>query len=225
MVREAFAFGRDQLLLTAHREILRSLCAGSAICIPSEEQRTSSLQAFMNAAVVTNAFFTPSFLRTMTPKELSTIRHIHVGGEAIDEELVATWKDHVTFVQVYGMSEGVAMIRNRSNAKNEKAGLTALSACAWVIDTCEDPEPLPVGTVGQLVIEGYSTASGYLGDAEKTEAVFGRPAWADKYDRPQDCSYVHTGDLARMESDGSFTILGRADTQVKVRRQQQRRFL
>jgi fatty-acyl-CoA synthase len=59
-----------------------------------------------------------------------------------------------------------------------------------------DGEVLPVGETGQLCTRGYSVMSGYWGDAERTsEAV--RDGW------------MHTGDLATIDSLGYGNIVGR----------------
>lgn len=79
--------------------------------------------------------------------------------------------------------------------------------------------PVPDGKPGELFIGGDCLALGYLGEPEKTAAVFFNfpevvarpPRAASKY------SLYKTGDLVlRRESDGACEFLGRVDFQVKV---------
>jgi fatty-acyl-CoA synthase len=62
-----------------------------------------------------------------------------------------------------------------------------------------DPEtrnPVPVGTPGELCTRGYSVMKGYWDEPERTSEVL-REGW------------MHTGDLASMDSDGYIQMVGR----------------
>lgn len=73
-------------------------------------------------------------------------------------------------------------------------------------------ERVPIGCVGELLIEGYNAARGYLNDEAKTAAAFIHEVrWAA--DRPFR-GYL-TGDLVTQNPDGSLSIVGRKDSQVK----------
>ncbi|MGF9564874.1 non-ribosomal peptide synthetase [Neorhizobium sp. JUb45] len=66
----------------------------------------------------------------------------------------------------------------------------------------------PIGVTGEIHIEGFGLAEGYLNDAEKTAASFvvhesGRRLY-------------RTGDLGRMLPDGAIEFLGRKDFQLKI---------
>lgn len=80
---------------------------------------------------------------------------------------------------------------------------------------------MPVGSVGELVIEGPTVARGYLNDEVKTAKAFiANPAWASTL--PSDDGVFQTsrmyksGDLVRYNSDGSVNYIGRKDTQIKL---------
>jgi long-chain acyl-CoA synthetase len=63
-------------------------------------------------------------------------------------------------------------------------------------------EEVPIGSVGEIVVEGENVTQGYWRQAPETEETFrsGR---------------LHTGDLARMDHDGFFYIEGRAKDVLK----------
>ena len=74
--------------------------------------------------------------------------------------------------------------------------------------------------MGEIVLESHESMRGYLNDPVKTGRAFlEAPAWADKCNLAAGCRYLRLGDLGRYEQDGSITIFGRADTQVKVSRE------
>jgi len=81
---------------------------------------------------------------------------------------------------------------------------------AWVVDPNNRHKRLPIGCTGELLIEGYIAARGYLHDDEKTAQAFVTDVdWADRPFR----GYL-TGDLVYQNPDGSFNIVGRKDNQI-----------
>lgn len=81
----------------------------------------------------------------------------------------------------------------------------------WVVDPENRHRRLPIGCTGELLIEGYIAARGYLNDEEKTNQAFITDVeWAK--DRPFR-GYL-SGDLVIQRPDGSFNIVGRKDNQV-----------
>ena len=60
----------------------------------------------------------------------------------------------------------------------------------------------PVGVAGEFCTRGYSVMRGYWGDPEKTAEAVDESGW------------MHTGDLATMDADGYFNIVGRMKDMV-----------
>jgi amino acid adenylation domain-containing protein len=80
---------------------------------------------------------------------------------------------------------------------------------------------MPVGSVGELVIEGPTVARGYLNDEVKTAKAFIEgPAWvatiATNHTEFTASRMYKSGDLVRYNSDGSVSYIGRKDTQIKL---------
>ena len=61
---------------------------------------------------------------------------------------------------------------------------------------------VPPGTPGELCTRGYSVMHGYWGDAQKTQEAIDPEGW------------MHTGDLATMDSEGYVNIVGRIKDMV-----------
>ncbi|MGX9922376.1 non-ribosomal peptide synthetase/type I polyketide synthase [Streptomyces sp. NPDC002248] len=74
--------------------------------------------------------------------------------------------------------------------------------------------PLPAGITGELWIGGEGVALGYAGRPELTAERFTERALLP--DTPTERLY-RTGDLARWDTAGRLHLLGRADSQVKLR--------
>jgi amino acid adenylation domain-containing protein len=80
---------------------------------------------------------------------------------------------------------------------------------------------MPVGAVGELVIEGPTVARGYLNDEVKTAKAFiENPAWVSSITSSHPgftaSRMYKSGDLVRYNSDGSVSYIGRKDTQIKL---------
>jgi aryl carrier-like protein len=98
-----------------------------------------------------------------------------------------------------------------------------VGARVWITNE-EDPNVLaPIGTVGELLIEGPVLARGYLNDKLGTESSFIRdPAWTKHQSSSETSSrrFYRTGDLARYTDDGHISFVGRRDDgQIKLRGQ------
>ncbi|KAK6069832.1 peptide synthetase (AMP-binding enzyme) [Seiridium cupressi] len=100
---------------------------------------------------------------------------------------------------------------------------TSFNSNCWVTDTDNPNALVPVGMVGELVVQGPGLMRGYLNDQEKTAAAFivdppwllrGAPGHPGRRGR-----VYRTGDLVRRNADGSLTYVGRKDTQVELRGQ------
>jgi fatty-acyl-CoA synthase len=66
----------------------------------------------------------------------------------------------------------------------------------------ESGECVPTGTPGELCTRGYSVMLGYWNEPDKTAEAIDRAGW------------MHTGDLATMDSDGYIKIVGRSKDMV-----------
>jgi non-ribosomal peptide synthetase component F len=80
---------------------------------------------------------------------------------------------------------------------------------------------MPIGSIGELLIEGPTVARGYLNDETKTvKAFIVNPKWSSLL--TPDTGVMNTvrmyksGDLVRYNSDGSISYIGRKDTQIKL---------
>ena len=89
-------------------------------------------------------------------------------------------------------------------------GHTFANVSAYVVD--ENMNIVLRGGTGELVVEGPLVGRGYVGRPDLTEKVFlkfpddGTDRWA-----------YRTGDLVRMMPDLTLEIIGRIDTQIKLR--------
>ncbi|KAI0798002.1 hypothetical protein C8Q75DRAFT_862185 [Abortiporus biennis] len=143
----------------------------------------------------------------------STLRYLASGGEKMSDAILDKWADHpkVKLVNFYGPSEvtiGCACrFMNRSTPR-ANIGLTFPNVSSYVVD--DKLNIVPRGVAGELVVEGPLVGRGYHGRPDLTKKVF--------LEFPSEGRWAYrTGDLVRMMPDSSLEILGRIDTQIKLR--------
>ena len=209
---------------TCLEDILTTLLTGGSVCIPSEDERNTDIVGTINRLNVTKADLTPSFLNHIEPSEVPSLEVLILGGEPLNTHTIKTWASHVRLINAYGTSEcSVTNTVNPDiNLNTDAANVgQAVGGVCWIVDAEDHDKLVPIGTIGELVIEGPVLARGYLNDDSRTRAAFiSTPAWAHEENgiqRPQ--RLYKTGDLAQYNSDGSLCYRGRKDTQVKIRGQ------
>ncbi|KAF9630673.1 putative nonribosomal peptide synthase protein [Lasiodiplodia theobromae] len=208
--------------------MLATLSHGGCLCIPSDAERLNDLSGFIRRAKVTMANLTPSVARILDADIVPGLRSLGVGGEAVTASDVAVWGKSTRVVNGYGPSEvGVGCTTNHSAATGRPYVSIGpgTGGVMWIVDREDHEKLVPVGAVGELLVEGPCVGEGYMGDPEKTAAAFVvDPPWltAGFGDVEGRTGRVYkTGDLVKYDPDGSgyLVFVGRKDTQVKLRGQ------
>ncbi|MCP3099203.1 long-chain fatty acid--CoA ligase [Myxococcus sp. K15C18031901] len=133
--------------------------------------------------------------------DFSSVRFMTSGGAALPVPLIQAWQavHAVPFKQGFGMTEfgpGIfSMGPEFAVSKAGSIGRPNYFIAAKLVD--DDGREVPVGDVGELVLKGPSMCSGYFEDEAATREAIDPDGW------------FHTGDLARQDADGFFTIAGR----------------
>jgi amino acid adenylation domain-containing protein/non-ribosomal peptide synthase protein (TIGR01720 family) len=204
-------------------EILSCLIVGGCVCIPSEQDRMNDIPGAITRMGVTWTLLTPSVANTLTPKRVPTLKVLVTGGEAMSSGHIAKWKGKMCLINAYGPSE-TSVIATTSmkvdEAGNEICSDTssigrAVGGRNWIVDPRNYNKLVPVGAIGELVVEGRIVARGYLNNEQKTaQAFISHPEWLKGYQHQE--RMYRTGDLVRYNSDGSLSFVARKDTQIKL---------
>ncbi|MCY1040670.1 AMP-binding protein [Corallococcus sp. bb12-1] len=133
--------------------------------------------------------------------DFSSVRFVTSGGAPLPVPLLQAWQavHPVPFKQGFGMTEfGPGIFSMGPEFAVSKAG--SIGRPNYFIDAklVDDAgQDVPVGGVGELVLKGPSMCSGYFEDDAATQEAIDAGGW------------FHTGDLARVDAEGFFTIAGR----------------
>ncbi|CZT03540.1 probable non-ribosomal peptide synthetase modules and related proteins [Rhynchosporium agropyri] len=216
----AFDVSIDSMLLTVGN--------GGCLCIPSDEDRLNDINGAMRKMQVNYAGLTPSVARILEPDVIASLDGLGLGGEAASPHDVNLWGQVTRIIIGYGPCECTIGCTVNSSAATGRDYISigpGNGAAIWIVDPNDHNLLMPVGAVGELLVEGPIVGQGYLNDPEKTAAAFiVDPPWLvaghDGYPGRNGRLYK-SGDIGMYDPDGSGNIVfvGRQDTQVKLRGQ------
>nr|AMQ36132.1 PsyA [Penicillium sp. YT-2016] len=203
-------------------EILWTIICGGCLCILSESQRLDEFASAAASFQPTHAFLVPSFARTLNPETLPSLRALLLAGEPPNAGDIQLWCERVSLMNLYGPAEtGIThgLYHYTQSTAPTNVGRNTGSA-TWLVHPDDPERPVPIGAVGEALIEGPNVGPGYLRDPERTAVSFIQvPKWLQGLRGRSDGIVYLTGDLFRCDEDGCYIYLGRKDNQVKLRGQ------
>lgn len=164
--------------------------------------------AYLAAAAdhqATLLFMVPTMYRMLAERsefdgvDLSAVRFAISGGAACDTALRERFSTRgIAFRQGYGLTEaGVnCFALSAAEAANHPASVGRPMPGTEAVLRAPDGAPVAGGEVGELTLRGSHVFAGYVGNASETASTL-RQGW------------LWTGDLARMDDHGLYTIVGR----------------
>lgn len=152
-----------------------------------------------------NTFFR-AYARYAHPYDFHTLRYAVAGAEKLRNETQQTWMDKfgIRIYQGYGVTETSPVISINTPMENKLGSVgRPVSKMTYYLEPVEGIEE-----GGRLYVKGPNVMRGYLlagtnGEIRPPESDRG-PGWYD------------TGDIARVDEDGYFYILGRAKRFAKI---------
>src|SRR5205814_3317403 len=136
------------------------------------------------------------------------IKAVISGASAMDKSIRGEFTKYGAHnvVEGYGLSEASPVTHvNPVNEHNHPGtiGLPLPDTEARIMDQASGLEELPTGSVGELVIRGPQVMKGYFNNPAETARAL-RGGW------------LYTGDLARRDRDGFFTLVDRKKDIIKT---------
>ncbi|KAL4926546.1 uncharacterized protein BDV17DRAFT_293345 [Aspergillus undulatus] len=151
---------------------LFQLTSGGCLCISSEYQRRNTLEDSLRESKATLLDATPSVLRHLDPEKLPDLEHVIMSGEPWSEEDFGNWIDKKKVMNSYGPQEctvKASLVRVVRGMAPNTIGV-GLGLNTWVVRTDGSDLLAPVGSVGELRLEGPQVARGYIADEARSAA-------------------------------------------------------
>ncbi|KAI9147152.1 Nonribosomal peptide synthetase dtxS1 [Paramyrothecium foliicola] len=204
-------------------EIVMTLIHGGCVCVLSDEERGAQLAESIRRLDANWTFMTSTVLATLRPEDVPCLKTICVGGEPIKRAQIKLWSSKVHLRQTYGSAEQsgvVSSARLLESSTPQDIGKPSRERI-WLVDATNVDSLAPLGVPGEIIIEGPVVGREYIGQPQKTAAaMISAPAWRAKYGPIGPVTrFYRTGDLGVYNADGTIRLLGRRDSQVKLRGQ------
>jgi amino acid adenylation domain-containing protein/thioester reductase-like protein len=215
----------------AVEEIFPALCCGATVVLRTQDM-LRSIPAFVETCRdwqitlwdLPTAFWHKLCAELALVALPESLRLVIIGGERALPRWLTAWQQqanpNMRLVNTYGPTEAT-VVATWCDLTGPQAVDTAgrLLPIGQAIDNLQvhvlddDFRPVPVGTPGELYLEGVGLARGYLHRSDLTAAKFiDTPAsWAPGH------RLYRTGDVVCCREDGQLTFLDRVDHQEKIR--------
>ena len=201
--------------------LFHTFANGACLCIPSDRMRQESFSQFLIDFKVTYLHLTPSVAAIMDLTEVATLEVVHLSGELVDFDKLSYLQSFPRVIISYGPAECTV-----TASVTEKHPLTQratigwpVGSNAWIVDPDQD-RILPIGAVGELVLQGPLVGQGYFKNPKQTAKAFidgDSCLFLDSGSYKSACHRLYrTGDLAHFTEDGELIFVGRKDTQIKI---------
>ncbi len=212
-------------------DLIRALGSGKTLVLCPHElfAAPDKLHAWMSQAKTDFAEFVPGVFRNLADHLLSTgkrLEFMQVLVVASDSWYVGEYRRYRALlgaqgrlINSYGVAEATidstyfeSSVAGEAEGALVPIGKPFPNVAVFVTD--ENLQLLPAGVTGEICIAGAGVGRGYINRPDLTAQKFiVRPLVA----ATTPMRMYRTGDLGRMRSDGSLELIGRRDTQIKIR--------
>ncbi len=139
--------------------------------------------------------------------DVRSVKYCLSGSAPIAVDVLARFErlTGATILEGFGLTE-TSPLTHANPKKRRKIGTVGVPICdtdARVVDVEDPTRELPAGSEGELVIRGPQVMAGYWKRSGETALAL-RDGW------------MHTGDLAAMDADGYFKIVGRKKDMINA---------
>lgn len=138
-------------------EIFTTLVNGGVICIPTSRDRYNDYTGCVARFSANWSYMTPLLARKLNVELLPSLKTVCFRTRGLDEDTYAPWKGRKRVIMAYGAPEvcplGISFLEIQGPHHLRAIG-RPIAGSAWIV-SCEDHRNLmPVGAVGEMVIEG-----------------------------------------------------------------------
>lgn len=190
-------------------EIFFTWANGMCLCAATNDTLFGNLSQAINMLKVTHLSMTVTVASLLRPEEVPGVEFLVTSGEAMTDEVLDKWAHQLW--QGYGPSEttNICTVRKVQRGDSPQFLGWAFDNTSTFVCSPGTSELVPIGCIGEFCFGGDQVAAGYLQMPELTAEKF--------FEHPQYGRLYRSGDKGRMLPDGSLVIMGRIDTQIKLR--------
>ncbi|KAG6147432.1 NRPS protein [Claviceps purpurea] len=192
-------------------EIFYAWYAGMSLCAADNDILFRDIEHAIRALEITHLSLTPTVAALIDPKNVPGVEFLVTAGEPVTSSVVQKWGS--LLFQGYGPSEttNICSVKKMSHGEFTEHLGWVFPGTSVVVLSPNTLDVVPFGWLGEFCFGGSQVARGYLNDDELTTQKF--------IEHPSFGRIYRSGDVGRMLPNGSLMIIGRLDSQLKVRGQ------
>ncbi|KAK3385753.1 hypothetical protein B0H63DRAFT_473533 [Podospora didyma] len=196
-------------------EIFTTLVCGGCVCIPSSTERIpGAFAAAVNRMQVNWTYMTPLLSRKVDPSTMPSLKVVCFRTRSLDDDTYAPWHGKVNVILAYGPQDvcplGISFLEALGPHHLRSIG-RPFSGNLMIVNPEDHKKRIPVGAVGELVVEGPTLGCAYpnrdstMPPMTPLQATPGRKA-----------RYFKTGHRARYTEGGLMEFISskRDDTEI-----------
>jgi amino acid adenylation domain-containing protein/non-ribosomal peptide synthase protein (TIGR01720 family) len=211
------------------RDVFTPLCAGATLCIPANEETPMDRQAlidWIDIQKIRLIHCVPSVFRLFNSRHLTaehfrSLKYVLMSGERILPHELTNWYkvfgERIQLVNLYGptettMTKTCYFIQEPDTRKARiPVGKAIKGSRVFILN--ENLEACAKGIIGDIYIRSPFITHGYYNDPQQDNLKFiPNPFTGETNDL-----FYKTGDLGRILEDGNLDLVGRRDSQVKIK--------
>ncbi|KAK4675126.1 NRPS protein [Podospora pseudoanserina] len=145
-------------------EIFTTLVYGACVCIPSAAEKLQDFGAAVNRMQVNWSYMTPLLSRKLDPTLLPSLKVVCFRTRSLDDDTYNIWHGKVNVVLAYGPQDccplGIAFLEAMGTHHLRSIG-RPFSGNLLIVNPEDHKKRVPVGAVGELVVEGPTLGFSY----------------------------------------------------------------
>lgn len=202
-------------------------CGGKMVLIPDVLMMfPSKLPEFLEENMINTIFWVPTVMinvansGVLSEYKLTHLKTVAFCGEVMPNKQLNIWRKahpNCLYANLYGPTEitDVCSYYIVDREFNDSDPLPIGKACenTRILILTEDNKKAKVGEQGELCVVGSGVGLGYWGNREITDKAFVQNPLNPYYNE----TIYRTGDLAYINEEGLIMILGRKDSQIKMK--------
>lgn len=210
------------------RDIFVPLCAGGTLCIPDDKEmilHPNRFNEWIENKSITHIHMVPSLFKILFSNldnsyRFSHLKYILLAGELLkvnDIKKFVNNFENIQLVNMYGPTEATLakvfyrITKDDLDKSIIPVGKAISETQVYILN--DNLKKCAKGIVGEIYIRTPHMSAGYYNNKELTDRKFMINPFTQN---PKDIIYA-TGDLGKHLYDGNIEVLGRKDTQTKIR--------
>lgn len=191
-------------------EVFTTLVHGGVMCIPTSRDRYNDYTGCVTRFGANWSYMTPLLARKLNVELLPTLRTVVFRTRGLDEDTYEPWRGRKRVIMGYGAPDvcplGISFLEIHGSHHLCAIG-TPIAGSAWIVSGEDHRNLVPVGAVGEMVIEGPTLGKTFRASSLANDEGKDLPDTPNSNDEPKNRASFNKGhkqhpSISTIHSDG-----------------------